>query len=210
MVAPESEQPTSSCGSQKFGPNLSSSQHSDSPRHISSTSDLQTLDNSCQNEPREYTETDFLLPDKLYGRSRLSEAIAAKEAVRSDAPAESVCSMLLQILVPFLLAGLGTVSAGMLLDVVQVKRRTQNADWQFHCESCSTESKQYNLKRVFHFWQNWDVFQEVTEIFILVPAVLGMKGNLEMTLASRLSTAVSVCNLAHRTESTSYHNTHWK
>lgn len=128
MVAPESEQPTSSCGSQKFGPNLSSSQHSDSPRHISSTSDLQTLDNSCQNEPREYTETDFLLPDKLYGRSRLSEAIAAKEAVRSDAPAESVCSMLLQILVPFLLAGLGTVSAGMLLDVVQVKRRTQNAD----------------------------------------------------------------------------------
>ncbi|XP_008335745.1 solute carrier family 41 member 2 [Cynoglossus semilaevis] len=157
MVAPESEQPTSSCGSQKFGPNLSSSQHSDSPRHISSTSDLQTLDNSCQNEPREYTETDFLLPDKLYGRSRLSEAIAAKEAVRSDAPAESVCSMLLQILVPFLRAGLGTVSAGMLLDVVQ----------------------------------NWDVFQEVTEIFILVPAVLGMKGNLEMTLASRLSTAVN-------------------
>uniref|UniRef100_A0A3P8WDE0 Solute carrier family 41 member n=1 Tax=Cynoglossus semilaevis TaxID=244447 RepID=A0A3P8WDE0_CYNSE len=111
----------------------------------------------CQNEPREYTETDFLLPDKLYGRSRLSEAIAAKEAVRSDAPAESVCSMLLQILVPFLRAGLGTVSAGMLLDVVQ----------------------------------NWDVFQEVTEIFILVPAVLGMKGNLEMTLASRLSTAVN-------------------
>lgn len=42
-------------------------------------------------------------------------------------------------------------------------------------------------------WQNWDVFQEVTELLILVPAVLGMKGNLEMTLASRLSTAVSVC-----------------
>lgn len=40
-------------------------------------------------------------------------------------------------------------------------------------------------------WQSWDVFQEITEIFILVPAVLGMKGNLEMTLASRLSTAVS-------------------
>uniref|UniRef100_A0A8C4I382 Solute carrier family 41 member n=1 Tax=Dicentrarchus labrax TaxID=13489 RepID=A0A8C4I382_DICLA len=38
---------------------------------------------------------------------------------------------------------------------------------------------------------NWDVFQEITEIFILVPAVLGMKGNLEMTLASRLSTAVN-------------------
>lgn len=42
------------------------------------------------------------------------------------------------------------------------------------------------------FGQSWEVFQEITEILILLPAVLGMKGNLEMTLASRLSTAVSV------------------
>ncbi|NWH41922.1 S41A1 protein, partial [Chloropsis hardwickii] len=40
--------------------------------------------------------------------------------------------------------------------------------------------------------QHWDVFKYVTEVFILVPALLGLKGNLEMTLASRLSTAVSV------------------
>lgn len=39
--------------------------------------------------------------------------------------------------------------------------------------------------------QHWDVFKQVTEVFILVPALLGLKGNLEMTLASRLSTAVS-------------------
>ena len=32
---------------------------------------------------------------------------------------------------------------------------------------------------------------QLNEIFILVPALLGLKGNLEMTLASRLSTAVS-------------------
>lgn len=38
--------------------------------------------------------------------------------------------------------------------------------------------------------QHWPVFKEVTEVFILVPALLGLKGNLEMTLASRLSTAV--------------------
>ncbi|CAB1323439.1 unnamed protein product [Coregonus sp. 'balchen'] len=49
--------------------------------------------------------------------------------------------MVLQILVPFLLAGLGTVSAGMLLDIVQ----------------------------------HWEVFQRVTEIFILMQAtVLGL------------------------------------
>lgn len=35
-------------------------------------------------------------------------------------PSESVCNMVLQILAPFLLAGFGTVMAGMLLDIVQV------------------------------------------------------------------------------------------
>merc|ERR1719445_1103002 len=39
--------------------------------------------------------------------------------------------------------------------------------------------------------QNWAVFIEVG-VIIMVPALLGLKGNLEMTLASRLSTA---CNL---------------
>ncbi|KTG47988.1 hypothetical protein cypCar_00000141 [Cyprinus carpio] len=39
---------------------------------------------------------------------------------------------------------------------------------------------------------HWEAFKNITEIFILVPALLGLKGNLEMTLASRLSTAVNV------------------
>ncbi|XP_061922233.1 solute carrier family 41 member 2 [Entelurus aequoreus] len=73
-------------------------------------------------------------------------------------PKETPLAMALQILLPFLLAGFGTVSAGMVLDVVQ----------------------------------HWEAFQYITEIFILVPALLGLKGNLEMTLASRLSTAVNV------------------
>ncbi|XP_036004906.1 solute carrier family 41 member 2 [Fundulus heteroclitus] len=76
----------------------------------------------------------------------------------SNMPKESPLAMALQILVPFLLAGFGTVSAGMVLDIVQ----------------------------------HWEAFQYITEIFILVPALLGLKGNLEMTLASRLSTAVNV------------------
>ena len=40
--------------------------------------------------------------------------------------------------------------------------------------------------------QHWKVFREVPELFILVPALLGLKGNLEMTLASRLSTAANL------------------
>lgn len=38
----------------------------------------------------------------------------------SNMPKESFLAMTLQILVPFLLAGFGTVSAGMVLDIVQV------------------------------------------------------------------------------------------
>jgi solute carrier family 41 len=39
------------------------------------------------------------------------------------------------------------------------------------------------------------IFSEVSEILIMVPALLGLKGNLEMTLASRLSTAANMGNL---------------
>jgi len=47
-------------------------------------------------------------------------------------------------------------------------------------------------------FQHWDVFKVITEVFILVPALVGLKGNLEMTLASRLSTAVckNITNLS--------------
>ncbi|XP_045911804.1 solute carrier family 41 member 1-like isoform X3 [Micropterus dolomieu] len=37
--------------------------------------------------------------------------------------------------------------------------------------------------------KHWEVFMVITEFFIMVPALVGLKGNLEMTLAARLSTA---------------------
>ncbi|XP_030585226.1 solute carrier family 41 member 1-like isoform X2 [Archocentrus centrarchus] len=70
---------------------------------------------------------------------------------------ESSRVICLQVLPSYLLAGLGMVTAGMLLDWVQ----------------------------------HWEVFKEISEVFILVPALVGLKGNLEMTLASRLSTAAN-------------------
>lgn len=75
-------------------------------------------------------------------------------------PPESLWAITFQVFIPFLIAGFGTVGAGLVLDMVQ----------------------------------HWKVFEEVTEVFILVPALLGLKGNLEMTLASRLSTQA---NLGH-------------
>lgn len=38
--------------------------------------------------------------------------------------------------------------------------------------------------------QTWPVFLRVEELFILVPILLNLKGNLEMNLAARFSTSV--------------------
>ncbi|GMR50573.1 hypothetical protein PMAYCL1PPCAC_20768, partial [Pristionchus mayeri] len=48
---------------------------------------------------------------------------------------------------------------------------------------------------VLDYVQNWEFFEEVPTVFILVPALLGLKGNLEMTLASRLSTLANLGEL---------------
>lgn len=70
---------------------------------------------------------------------------------------ETSIAICLQVVFPYLLAGMGMVMAGMVLDSVQ----------------------------------HWEVFKVITEVFILVPALVGLKGNLEMTLAARLSTAAN-------------------
>lgn len=46
--------------------------------------------------------------------------------------------------------------------------------------------------------QHWPVYRNVSEVYILVPALLGLKGNLEMTLASRLSTHANLGHLDTR------------
>ncbi|XP_049622482.1 solute carrier family 41 member 3 [Suncus etruscus] len=44
---------------------------------------------------------------------------------------------------------------------------------------------------LLNYYQHWPVFTEVQDLLTLVPSLVGLKGNLEMTLASRLSTAAN-------------------
>ena len=83
------------------------------------SSNLDVPADSCTRNTRVYTEADYLLPVALYSISRARRSTRAPDA---GAAVETVCSMLVQISVPFLLAGLGTVFAGLLLEVVQVRR----------------------------------------------------------------------------------------
>lgn len=72
-----------------------------------------------------YTETEPMLPDaRLSGEEADEEEESEEEGQQQqptrNMPKESPLAMALQILVPFLLAGFGTVSAGVVLDIVQV------------------------------------------------------------------------------------------
>ncbi|ORX57514.1 MgtE-domain-containing protein [Hesseltinella vesiculosa] len=44
-------------------------------------------------------------------------------------------------------------------------------------------------------FQHWQVFEQVSELFILVPVLLNLKGNLEMNLAARFSTSANLGDL---------------
>ncbi|XP_017965125.1 solute carrier family 41 member 1 isoform X2 [Drosophila navojoa] len=79
---------------------------------------------------------------------------------------EKWTTILLQVSIPFFLAGIGTIGAGIVLGRVE----------------------------------KWYVFKNVSELFILVPALLGLKGNLDMCLASRLSTQVNLGNMTARSD----------
>lgn len=91
-----------------------------------------------------------------HGGSR--EILARRE---TDLPGEPCCSTCAQVFVPFLLAGMGSVAASLLLDRVK----------------------------------DWPVYSTYRELFVLIPPLLGLNGNLEMTLVARLSTQVNLGQL---------------
>ncbi|OZC08143.1 divalent cation transporter, partial [Onchocerca flexuosa] len=106
----------------------------------------------------------FSSGDSIQAASDEDFSFTHANVLDSSLSTASSCSLFLQILFPFVPAGLGMVLAGFVLDIVQ----------------------------------HWNLFVEVPETFILVPALLGLKGNLEMTFASRLSTLANIGRINSR------------
>ncbi|XP_037296069.1 solute carrier family 41 member 1 isoform X2 [Manduca sexta] len=94
-------------------------------------------------------------PDK-----KVAETDAEKQPL-SGKREEKWWTTLMQVAVPFFIAGCGTIGAGLVL------------------------GKMVNL----------DVFINISAIFVLVPSLSGLKGNLDMCLASRLSTQANLGNM---------------
>nr|XP_025716057.1 solute carrier family 41 member 3 [Callorhinus ursinus]XP_025716058.1 solute carrier family 41 member 3 [Callorhinus ursinus] len=114
-----------------------------------------------QRRPEELVLPHTLSPGRLSAASEdgpLSESEsqrAVPKPLGTELSRETALSIGLQVVVPFMFAGLGLSGAGVLLN----------------------------------YFQHWPVFVEVKDLLTLVPPLVGLKGNLEMTLASRLSTA---------------------
>merc|ERR1740121_101693 len=86
-------------------------------------------------------------------RDGLSQPLPLAWPGQEQAGSDTVLKSLREVSPFFLLAGMGMVASGALLD---------------------------------HVSQNNQVFRDVPSLLILVPALLGLKGNLEMTLGARL------------------------
>lgn len=83
---------------------------------------------------------------------------------KEEADTETCWSALKELMLAFILAGMGNIAASYWLGKVQ----------------------------------SWSVFKNIPQLVILVPPLLGLKGNVEMTLASRLSTHANLGDLDTR------------
>lgn len=100
----------------------------------------------------------------IIGEAPLPPSEPIPEEPKDEEVVETPLEILVQVFVPFMLAGLGMVAAGVLLNKAKYL----------------------------------DVFKEIPELMVMVPPLLGLKGNLEMTLACRMSTLANLGNAASR------------
>ncbi|CAH0561825.1 unnamed protein product [Brassicogethes aeneus] len=106
--------------------------------------------------------------ESLYNNKSIESIPSDSESIHYQKTYESEkwYSVTMQVFIPFMIAGIGTIGAGIVLDDVQ----------------------------------EYEVFKQIKALFVLVPALLGLKGNLDTCLASRLSTHVNLGTLKGKKE----------
>lgn len=106
--------------------------------------------------------------ESLPPRTPLGSLHAGSEnySVMSKPKKENWCGVAAQIFIPFMIAGMGTIGAGLVLGSVE----------------------------------RLPVFIHIPALYILVPSILGLKGNLDMCLASRMSTQANLGNMTTKKE----------
>uniref|UniRef100_UPI00063C3D14 solute carrier family 41 member 3 n=1 Tax=Odobenus rosmarus divergens TaxID=9708 RepID=UPI00063C3D14 len=168
-----------------------------------------------QRRPEELVLPHTLSPGRLSATSEdgpLSDSEsqrAVPKPLGTELSRETALSIGLQVVVPFMFAGLGLSGAGVLLNYFQGKKLRG-----FSCELTRSPHGVFpetvftiicqivvpillsglgmlTAGLVMNIIQHWPVFVEVKDLLTLVPPLVGLKGNLEMTLASRLSTAAN-------------------
>ena len=104
-------------------------------------SDSPTPDSSPSRVSDKYFEMNILNGEKshLLDENPVTEDSSMEIKIQDE---ESFWSIYVSVFIPFLIAGVGMVGAGLVLDIVQ----------------------------------HWEVFRIIQEIYILVPALLGLKG----------------------------------
>jgi len=121
----------------------------------SETTKLQVQSNFSNSKPPDIQND---LKNSQNSQNILSELSSSSSLIQTVTESEeSPWLIAKQVFFPYMMAALGLVAAGLVLDDVQ----------------------------------HWEVFDKVKELYVLVPSLLGLKGNLEMTLASRMSTAAN-------------------
>ncbi|XP_066158399.1 solute carrier family 41 member 1-like isoform X2 [Euwallacea fornicatus] len=104
---------------------------------------------------------------KGFDKQKSIESVLSTDTVIETSPKkEKWYSVSIQIFIPFMIAGIGTIGAGIVLGKVE----------------------------------EYEVFNQVGALYILVPSLLGLKGNLDMCLASRLSTQANLGNMKKKKE----------
>nr|XP_023022806.1 solute carrier family 41 member 1-like [Leptinotarsa decemlineata] len=99
-------------------------------------------------------------------KEQFKESLRSIQIEKQRLVQEKWYAITIQVCIPFFIAGIGTIGAGLVMSSVT----------------------------------KYKVFEEVKALYVLVPALLGLKGNLDMCLASRLSTQANLGTMDIKTE----------